>query len=199
MADDLERLKPTLDEAQETLRASLAQACSTDPEQADTGELIRLEEILTIASDAAKRAVSVRRRLRQRKRRPTPPGGTAAGESAGDAAPRVQEGHEAGTHPAFVHRNFRDAQGVEWSVWAVFPDQRSRASLRGPFSKGWLTFEAGEERRRLSPIPESWDELDEAGLVALCEVAARVPRTRRGGAPSGSEEPPPLDPGTLSS
>ncbi len=196
MADELEQLQPTLKEAEATLSASLAEACSTDPEHADTGELIRLEEVLSIASDAAKKAVSVRRRLRQRKRRVTPPGGTPA---ADDAREHVQEGHEAEMHPAFVHRNFRDSHGVEWSVWAVYPDKRSRSTLRGPFAQGWLTFEAGEDRRRLSPIPENWQQLDEPGLVALCDVAARVPRTRRGGASSGSEDPPSPDTGAMPS
>ena len=39
---------------------------------------------------------------------------------------------------------------------------------------GWLTFMSGDEKRRLSPIPERWEELDDAGLLALLARAERV-------------------------
>lgn len=182
--DDMEQLRPTLKEAEDTLRSSLEQACSTDPEQADTGELIRLEEVLSIATDAAKRAVSVRRRLRQRKRT-TPPGGVKQADASG---PRT-EGHDATIHPALVHRSFRDARGAEWSVWSVYPENPEKAAaLRGSFAKGWLAFECDAERRRLSPIPENWQKLDAEALAALCEQAARVTRGRR-----SEERPRPAD------
>ena len=38
-------------------------------------------------------------------------------------------------------------RGVTWTVWAVVPEKRSHSTLRGPFSKGWLTFETEDERR----------------------------------------------------
>lgn len=58
-------LQPALDEATSTLQEALDAACSADVERLDTGELIRIEEVLAIANDAAKRAVSVKRRMRR--------------------------------------------------------------------------------------------------------------------------------------
>ena len=39
---------------------------------------------------------------------------------------------------------------------------------------GWLTFMSGDEKRRLSPIPERWEELDDTGLAALLARGERV-------------------------
>ena len=39
---------------------------------------------------------------------------------------------------------------------------------------GWLTFMSGDEKRRLSPIPERWNEMDDAALVELLARAERV-------------------------
>jgi hypothetical protein len=41
---------------------------------------------------------------------------------------------------------------------------------------GWLTFEADEDRRRLAPIPEGWDNLPDGRLELLLKVAVAVPR-----------------------
>jgi hypothetical protein len=62
---DATPLQPALQEAEQLLRESLGEVCATDPARADTGEMIRLDEMLAIAGEAAKRAVSLRRRLRQ--------------------------------------------------------------------------------------------------------------------------------------
>ena len=58
-------LEPALEDAEQLLRESLSEVCHTDPRAADTGEMIRLDEMLAIAGEAAKRAVSLRRRMRQ--------------------------------------------------------------------------------------------------------------------------------------
>jgi hypothetical protein len=168
MTDEKEPLAPELREAERTLKTTLDEACSSDPARADTGELIRIEEMLAIASDAAKRAVSIRRKLRQT--------GTAASLARERDAPR------GATEPvrdesASEHRTFTDSHGVEWAVWSVHPSERpsKRSQLRGSYSHGWLAFESGTEKRRLSPIPENWHHLDEAGLEALCTVAESAP------------------------
>jgi len=57
-------LEPALDEAKATLQEALDAACTADVERLDTGEMIRIEEVLAIANDAAKRVVSVKRRMR---------------------------------------------------------------------------------------------------------------------------------------
>jgi hypothetical protein len=58
-------LQPALDDAKATLQEALDSACNADIERLDTGELIRIEEVLAIANDAAKRVVSVKRRMRR--------------------------------------------------------------------------------------------------------------------------------------
>ena len=57
-------LEPKLAQAQETLDAALEKACGVDVRKADTGEMIRIEETLAIAAQAAKEVVSVRLRRR---------------------------------------------------------------------------------------------------------------------------------------
>ncbi len=63
--DPRDPLQPALDEAKATLQEALDDACTSDVERANTGELIRIEEVLAIANDAAKRAISVKRRMRR--------------------------------------------------------------------------------------------------------------------------------------
>ena len=64
------------------------------------------------------------------------------------------------------------------------PDRRKgestglrRVKLADGFSDGWLTFESGPERRRLSPIPAHWELAPAEELSALC-ARAIAPRGR---------------------
>ena len=58
-------LRPQLHRVQETLQDSLDEVCDAPPVgQVNTGELIKMEESLAIAVEAAKEAVSIRRKLR---------------------------------------------------------------------------------------------------------------------------------------
>lgn len=41
---------------------------------------------------------------------------------------------------------------------------------------GWLCFEAEQEKRRLNPIPDAWDQLADPELQRLLEQAAPVSR-----------------------
>ena len=50
MGPESEGLRPKLERAQDTLRTALDSACNADLNDADTGELIRLEEVLAIAN-----------------------------------------------------------------------------------------------------------------------------------------------------
>lgn len=86
-------------------------------------------------------------------------------------------------------RGFTDAGGTEWRVWQVLPtsagnqpdaaDNFARLSLNGtPFANGWLCFESDHEKRRLAPIPEGWEFLDQVTLEQLCGVAQPVPARR---------------------
>jgi hypothetical protein len=97
-----------------------------------------------------------------------------------------------------AYREFRDSQGKSWEVWEVrpaaierrqdedrrrypreFSDRRSTIPLRllGGLKEGWLTFQSGAERRRLSPIPEGWATLSDDTLRELAAKADAVART----------------------
>jgi hypothetical protein len=59
-------LRPQLDRLENKIEKSLDEVCeTTSVKDVNTGELIRIEETLAIAAEAAKEAVSLRRRLRQ--------------------------------------------------------------------------------------------------------------------------------------
>ena len=65
-------LRPQLARLEEKIERSLDEVCvSHDIKQVDTGELIKIEETLSIAAEAAKEAVSLRRRLRKDRERPS--------------------------------------------------------------------------------------------------------------------------------
>jgi hypothetical protein len=160
---------PELVEAQQTLQGALAEACAAEVHKANTGELIRVEEVLAIAGEAAKKAVSIRRRMRRDR-------GTA------DAAPRKgrQRTTEAERTEAALpaHRVFVDATGVKWDAFAVHPSSEisNRARLPDPYQSGWLSFDSGTERRRLSPVPDDWRSMSDEALRELCLRAESVPR-----------------------
>jgi hypothetical protein len=60
-------------------------------------------------------------------------------------------------------------------VWETRPTSDNvRPELRG----GWLTFEQGDARRRLAPIPDGWADLPDPELRRLCS-AAQQERPRR--------------------
>ena len=49
-----------------------------------------------------------------------------------------------------------------------------RASRIGGPQSGWLCFEHGGDRRRLSPIPADWNRCPDAQLEAYCRAARPV-------------------------
>lgn len=83
-------------------------------------------------------------------------------------------------------RVFTDAEGAEWEVYDVLalrgfgrPDAEP-STVSGPFraAKSWLTFESAGERRRLSPVPEGWED---ASLEVLQQyLTTATPVTARG-------------------
>ncbi|HEY0023263.1 MAG TPA: hypothetical protein VGB24_10150 [Longimicrobium sp.] len=90
-----------------------------------------------------------------------------------------------------AHREFVDAAGSRWQVWDTRP--RSKAEVRARYAGGWLSFESDGERRRLHPIPDGWEEVDDdtlrrwlmsgefvgaaLGTAVLEPSAAAAPRT----------------------
>lgn len=163
-------LKPKLDQAQRALESALEEACGVDVRKVNTGELIKVEETLAVASEAAKQAVSVRLRMRE--------------ERAKDpmrAQPREERRAEQQTAPAGEsanHRVFEDIRGKRWHAFAVqgSSETAERASLPDSFRAGWLVFESGDELRRVAPIPEKWEELDVDALREMCHKAPPAPR-----------------------
>jgi hypothetical protein len=71
-----------------------------------------------------------------------------------------------------AHREFTDAEGSPWQVWDTRP--RSKAEVRPRYAGGWLSFESAGERRRLHPIPERWEEVDDDTLRAWLATAEPV-------------------------
>jgi hypothetical protein len=103
-----------------------------------------------------------------------------------------------------AHREFIDSRHVTWDVWDVYPtlgDRRGSLADRRHFIRetverrtmlgaaglrvspqythGWLAFQSEHDRRRLAPVPDGWEELDEAELERLCQAATPIGRPRR--------------------
>jgi hypothetical protein len=79
-------------------------------------------------------------------------------------------------------REFKDGRGREWRVWDVRPDElhpstKDETYLAQLYYTGWLVFEnkKGDDKRRLYPIPNGWQELPAAELEVLLEKAEVVP------------------------
>lgn len=70
-------------------------------------------------------------------------------------------------------RHFSDSDGVEWTVWMTRPSAGS--VLRSEFADGWLTFQSSTgRRRRLAPVPATWETCPCEELDALCRRALAV-------------------------
>lgn len=101
-----------------------------------------------------------------------------------------------------AHREFKDSYGRQWDVWSVIPERAERrrraeggqapierrhragdAEYRVPLGDqwihGWLAFETKGEKRRLAPIPQEWERLDDDALRAMCEQATPIKRPPR--------------------
>jgi hypothetical protein len=163
-----ELLQPNMEQAQKALVTALDEACGVDLGEASTDELIRIEETLATATQAAKQVVSFR--LRRREQRAEGKSRTAAPVSGGlaDVIPVIQQ------------RVFDDIRGKRWRVFAVHPSRTTveRAALPEGFREGWLSFEADDEKRRVAPIPEGWEQLTIEELRLLCQRAQRAPKRR---------------------
>ena len=85
-----------------------------------------------------------------------------------------------------AHRKVRFEDG-EWDVWDVRPEVRAH-SLGSGLQNGWLCFQCGAERRRLTPIPEGWDGLEDSQLRPLFEKARPVSPVRHTGTVNPPDE-----------
>ena len=147
-------LRPQLVRAERSLKRALDEVCHTEVTEANTGELIRLEEVLAIANEAAKEAVSVRRRLRQ----------GAPAEPTGDQIPRHEESGLARTASSTTSGA---CDGSSLRCIRPAPASPARGCARSTRKAG-LPFDSGVETRRLAP--------DSHGLGAseVCRAGGRV-------------------------
>src|SRR5688572_24115949 len=153
-----EAMQPELSEAQQVLANALEEACRADLDNLDTGELIKIDEALAVASKAAKDAVSMRLRMRS--------------ERDNSQSQQAREGGRPDV--PFAHRVFDDVRGKRWHVFAVQNQagMEGRRTLPDAFRQGWLVFESSDELRRLAPIPEKWEDLSIDEMRVLCTKAA---------------------------
>jgi len=97
------------------------------------------------------------------------------------------------------NREFTDVLGKQWFVWEVYPrlierrlmhERRAlsrhtaerrhefvgRATLPRQILGGWLAFQNDHERRRVIPVPDDWEDLDDRelrSLLALSKLSSR--------------------------
>jgi hypothetical protein len=143
--------RPRLEEARAALDAALEEACDSDAQSGDVGELMRLEEQLTAARGAVANVIAALQRL---------------GARARDDASVTD-----------THRVFVDDRGVQWDAFAVQPSGKvGRQTLPPPYDQGWLALQCPEGIRRVAPIPEGWRSCPREELCRLLERSEMVPR-----------------------
>jgi hypothetical protein len=144
-------LRPRLEAARQALDAALEEACDTDVRGGDLPELMRLEEQLTAAREAAAKLIAALQRM-------------------GARADTEQSSPDA-------HRVFVDDRGVQWDAFAVHPSGTvGRHTLPPPYDKGWLALQCNEGVRRVAPIPDGWRDCSRDELCGLLERSAMAPR-----------------------
>ena len=60
-----------------------------------------------------------------------------------------------------------------------YRDPDVRVKLGEQWLHGWLAFETRGEKRRLAPIPDTWEQANDAQLEALCNSAQAVAPSKR--------------------
>lgn len=75
-------------------------------------------------------------------------------------------------------RSITDSAGTQWTVFEVRKKNRKDqwAYLPSEFGQGWLCFESNTSKRRLTPIPDHWNDSSDAELVQLLGQAQTVKR-----------------------
>jgi hypothetical protein len=169
-------------DAEQAVSQSLAVVCATTPpSRPNTGELLRVSEVLDVAGIAVKRAITIRRRRRL--------------DEAQHTERAAMADAEAMTARRAPYRAITDSRGVTWDVFAVHPDIHDAAhrQIKAAFKQGWLCFESAGEKRRLRPIPSGWRSLTDHDLEQLIREAEIVPMPRRRSSrPADDTDPPPV-------
>jgi hypothetical protein len=76
-------------------------------------------------------------------------------------------------------RSFIDSAGRGWRVWNVVPQHGWDDTLTPGLGGGWLCFEHGDEKRRLSPIPGGWESAGADAMERYLHEASPVPRREK--------------------
>jgi hypothetical protein len=74
-------------------------------------------------------------------------------------------------------RTFTNSDGRLWQVFDVTPS-RSLPDVHGELAGGWLCFLSEGDRLRLAPVPQRWEELEEAALRTLLAGATPAPSSQ---------------------
>lgn len=156
-----------LEEAREALARQLEEACRaaiTGDTPETTGELLKLDDALLAAARTTEEMIALRSAARSR--------GAVGGSSA-----------DLGTGTIERIREFTDASGERWRVWAVIPGQATSSSPRnlGDLQNGWLAFESLDTgaKRRLADFPEGWTTMSDDELRELLGDAPVAPARKR--------------------
>jgi hypothetical protein len=95
-----------------------------------------------------------------------------------------------GLHAVPERRVGYDRRSPDPVIRYTGPERRATDERRKPppflsphLATGWLAFECPTEKRRLTPIPQKWEQLSDTELERLCHQALPVPPLQR---PSGS-------------
>lgn len=89
--------------------------------------------------------------------------------------------------PRLTERRHRDVDRRVDLAPIAFADRRRderrmhsshRSVLRGEYAHGWLCFDNGEAKKRLSPIPDDWTSCDDNTLEAYLRAGSIVKPSR---------------------
>ena len=72
-------------------------------------------------------------------------------------------------------RVFEDSTGLRWEVLEVRRSSQQALAVSVGLELGWLAFGSGTKKRRLAPIPDDWQSVDDVELERLCGLARVVP------------------------
>jgi hypothetical protein len=71
-------------------------------------------------------------------------------------------------------RTFTVSAGLTWDVFEVHRASQKPGAVSPGLEGGWLAFSSGENKRRLAPVPRSWETSTDSELEALCASARRA-------------------------
>lgn len=87
-------------------------------------------------------------------------------------------------------REFSGEEGRQWRAWDTYPVPNLPQGVASPMVDGWVTFEHGSERRRLSPPPAGWAEASDHQLREWLAAARTIVRVDAEAVTLAAPEPP---------